>query len=102
MLIVDDLLRRSQMLEALDRVCDQFEREFRTDQSPRIEDFLLTADPALRANWRRCLLEIELELRCQRGDKLQLDIYLSRFPDAPEAVFSAFAAVCPAVLELSE
>ncbi len=98
-MVRDDLLRRSQMLEALDRVCDQFESEFRAGRSPQIEELLLTVDPALRANWRRCLLEIELELRCQRGEALQLDEYMTRFPEARESVYSAFAAVCPAALE---
>ena len=98
---MDDLARRTEMLEVLDQACDRFESEFRAGRSPRIEDVLSAVSAVERANWRRCLLEIELEIRVQRGDDLQLDEYFSRFPDAPEAVYSAFAAVCPRALNLS-
>jgi hypothetical protein len=98
---MDDLHRRAQMLEALDRLCDQFERDFRAGNPAEIEVLLSPVDPAWRSHWRRCLLEIELEIRCQRGEDLRLNQYLDRFPDARETVYSAFAAVCPEALESS-
>lgn len=96
---MDELHRRAQMLEALDRLCDRFERDFRAGQQPQIDELLSAVDPALRSHWQRCLLEIELEIRCERGDQLRLNEYLDRFPDKREIVYSAFAAVCPEALE---
>lgn len=98
--MMDDLSRREQLLHELDRACDQFEEQFRAGQTPRIEEVLALVEPGARCAWRRCLLEIELELRREQGEQIRLDEYLTRFPDVPESIYSAFAAVCPEMLEL--
>ena len=48
--------------EEIDRLADQFEREFKAGDNPRIEDYL-QKQPNLRANLLEELLALEIDLR---------------------------------------
>jgi serine/threonine-protein kinase len=76
----------------IDRLCDQFEAVWKSQQVPRIEDYLgqvaLSARPALL----RELLVLELDYRGRRGEQPTAEEYRVRFPDLVsvlEAVFEA-------------
>ncbi len=75
----------------IDAACDAFEEAWRTGRSPRIEDCLAHADEADRAALLGELLGLELELRCNRGDRPDSSEYLARFPADAGLVEAAFA-----------
>jgi serine/threonine protein kinase len=69
------------VLERIVDACDRFEAAWRQGARPRIEDFVEDCtDPELSERVRR-LLELELELRRDRGEDPTSDEYAGRFPD---------------------
>ncbi|MCA9262791.1 MAG: serine/threonine-protein kinase, partial [Planctomycetales bacterium] len=69
-----------QQRKQVDALADQFEREFKAGDNPRIEDYL-QGNPDLRQHLLRELLTLEIELRQQAGDHPSAEEYLQRFPD---------------------
>jgi formylglycine-generating enzyme required for sulfatase activity/serine/threonine protein kinase len=65
----------------IDRLVDQFEREFRAGGTPRIEDYL-QQQPDLRENLLAELLALEIDLRQTAGDPLGVEECHRRFPAA--------------------
>jgi serine/threonine-protein kinase len=80
------------LAEQIDSVCDQFERDFRAGQQPRLEQFLAAADVQLRSTLLRTLLELELELRQKSGQQPRIAEYETRFPEQLEQIRQAFEA----------
>ena len=79
-------------LEEIDRLADQFEREFQTGKNPRIEEYLPRL-PHLRTNLLRQLLSLEIGLRQEAGKLLPLEQYQQRFPEDWESVESVIGSV---------
>jgi serine/threonine protein kinase/formylglycine-generating enzyme required for sulfatase activity len=77
--------------KVIDRLADQFEREFKVGEHPRIEDYL-EQYPALRRQILAELLALEVELRRTTGDKPNADEYRKRFQNDGELVGAAFGA----------
>jgi serine/threonine protein kinase/formylglycine-generating enzyme required for sulfatase activity len=77
----------------IDAVCDQFERQWREQQSPRIEDFL-TQIPVTGRDLALCeLIAMEVDLRRAANDEVGIDSYLARFPGDKFVVQEAFASL---------
>jgi serine/threonine-protein kinase len=79
-------------LTRLVEVCDRFEGARRAGRGPRIEDFLTEAPGAGRSVLFRKLLELELELRAEAGERPTQDEYRRRFPDQAEPIDAVFGA----------
>jgi serine/threonine protein kinase len=75
----------------LDRICDAFERAWRAQQQPKIEDFLTQAGQSLRDDLLRELIAAEVDLRREGGASVSPQEYWDRFPDKHEIVQQAFA-----------
>lgn len=76
--------------EQIDAVCDQFERDFRSGRRPSIEICVSGADEVVRTALFRALLELEIELRQNAGETLQVSEYETRFPQAVKTVRAVF------------
>ena len=74
----------------VDAVCQRFEAEWRAGDQPRIEDFVADADPQQRVPLFRELLALELELRPERGERLDPREYCTRFPGHTAAIEAVF------------
>jgi WD40 repeat protein/tRNA A-37 threonylcarbamoyl transferase component Bud32 len=72
--------RPARSSERVDEACDRFETAWRAGQAPRIEDYLVQAEEADRPALLGELLALECELRRRRGERPELDEYLTRFP----------------------
>jgi WD40 repeat protein/tRNA A-37 threonylcarbamoyl transferase component Bud32 len=69
----------------VDQVCNQFERAWRKEPSPRIEDFLGEASGQARLALLHELVLLDVDYRRQRGEKPCVGDYASRFPElAPD------------------
>jgi serine/threonine protein kinase len=73
----------------IDQICLEFEREFRTAGTARIEDYLSRLPESLRALAFDELLGIELQLHAQRDSTIDVDDYRRRFPNYAEIVSAA-------------
>jgi formylglycine-generating enzyme required for sulfatase activity len=82
---------RGQILR-LDPVCDRFEDVWLAGGAPRLEDFLRQVEEADRPALFYELLALELDYRGRRGDRLELDDYLHRFPELADTLASQFEA----------
>jgi serine/threonine protein kinase/formylglycine-generating enzyme required for sulfatase activity len=80
------------LLNAIDRLADQFEREFKVGVHPRIEDYL-EQYPALRTQVLAELLAMEVELRRAAGDQLNADEYRKRFQNDGELIAAVFSTI---------
>jgi len=65
---------RIDRLEAVDRICDAFEEEWRGGGVPRLEALLALAPPAWRDELLRELLPLELQWRRRRGLPIHADV----------------------------
>ena len=64
----------------IDRVCRQFERDWRLNgQRPLIEDLLKDAPSPMRRKLLEELLAVELEIRVAIGDTVRIEDYKRRF-----------------------
>ncbi|MEW4530128.1 WD40 repeat domain-containing serine/threonine protein kinase [Maioricimonas sp. JC845] len=80
----------------LDAACDEFEYEWRSGNSPRLEDFLADVDEKQRRYLLRHLLELEIDLRREAGESPQFADYADRFPETAEQLGTLFAQDPPA------
>jgi pSer/pThr/pTyr-binding forkhead associated (FHA) protein len=81
----------------IDRVCDEFEGEWRAGRRPDVEPYLARVAAAQKGDLLRELLALELEYRRRAGERPVLGEYQQRFPDQTEAVRTAFTRPGPAV-----
>ena len=65
--------------ERVDKVCDEFEQQWRAGQEPQIETFVDKADAADRDLLLRELVRLEIELRREAGEQVGPGDY-DRFP----------------------
>ena len=71
----------------IDRLAEQFEREFKAGKNPRMEDYLQKQpSPSLRASLLKKLVALEIELRLAAGDEVSGAGYQERFPEAKEII----------------
>ena len=78
------------VMQRIDAVCDQFERDWNGGRNPRIEDCLASLAENERAELLRSLLRVELALLARVGSVPSLDAYIARFPEHTELVQSVF------------
>ncbi|MGM0490652.1 MAG: serine/threonine protein kinase, partial [Planctomycetota bacterium] len=76
----------------IDRLADEFEREFNEGRQPRIEAYLEQA-PELRSYLLDELIRVEVELRQTAGQQPMREEYVQRFPDAQAMVNAVFSVV---------
>jgi serine/threonine protein kinase/tetratricopeptide (TPR) repeat protein len=74
----------------VDAVCRGFEAELRDEHAPRIEDFVVQADPPQRVALLRELIAVEVELRRDRGERPDPGEYCARFPDHHSRIAAVF------------
>jgi eukaryotic-like serine/threonine-protein kinase len=86
------------LADAIDKICDEFERCWRAGQRPCLEDYLARAEEPLRSRLWAELLLAELECRRRRDEDPTLREYLERFVDRREVVERLFrdSATLPA------
>ncbi len=75
--------------ERVDRASDEFERQWKVGEAPRIETFLNKADHRDRQLLLRELVAIELALRHEMGDRIEPEEYRQRFADDIRTVDAA-------------
>jgi serine/threonine protein kinase len=75
----------------VEEACDRFGAAWRAGQQPAIEDYLAGAAESVRAALLRALLALEIELRCQRGDRPAPAEYVPRFGGDEELIRAVFA-----------
>ncbi len=68
----------------VDRLCDEFESHWRSDEPPEIEEYLSRAPSSNHRELLSQLLGIELHWRRQREDELDAEEYHRRFPQDAE------------------
>lgn len=73
----------------IDALREEFERLWRANGAPRIEEFLSRASNSMRAATFHALLQAEIRLRRQRGDAIVRADYLSRFANYETVVCAA-------------
>ncbi|MBL7044050.1 MAG: protein kinase [Pirellulaceae bacterium] len=74
----------------LDRLCDNFEREWMPGQPPEIESYLCRIAESHRSRLLGELVALEVELRRGVGDIPDLEDYHERFPDEITVIEEAF------------
>ena len=78
------------LLQRMADVCDRFEDAWKAGQRPAIEDYLGgTAEPS-RSLLLLELLVVELQYRCQHGETLVAEHYVSRFPAHADLIREVF------------
>jgi serine/threonine protein kinase/formylglycine-generating enzyme required for sulfatase activity len=77
--------------EGVDTACDRFETEWRAGHWPCIEGYLDAVDGAERPGLFDELLELEIELRLEKGESPTAREYHLRFPDHAEAIDAIFS-----------
>jgi serine/threonine protein kinase len=75
----------------VDEACDRFEAAWKAGQLPRIEDYLADVPEADRALLFRELLELEIELRREGGERPTAEEYHGRFAEYVELIHAVFA-----------
>ncbi|HEX7377244.1 MAG TPA: serine/threonine-protein kinase [Pirellulales bacterium] len=78
-------------VEAFDCAADEFEAGWRRGEDPPAGDFLLRAMPAERPFWLAEFLAIEMLARRGRGESLDQDGFLQRYPDDADSVRRAWS-----------
>jgi tetratricopeptide (TPR) repeat protein/tRNA A-37 threonylcarbamoyl transferase component Bud32 len=78
-------------IEALDRVCDEFEAALRAGNRPKIEDHLANADESVRSALLSELITLEFHWRASHGERPEVAEYENRFPAYAAAVGAGFA-----------
>jgi serine/threonine protein kinase len=75
----------------VDEACDRFEQAWKDGQEPRIEDYLANVPEPTRALLVRELLELDVELRCNGGERPKAEEYHGRFPEYVDLIHLVFA-----------
>jgi hypothetical protein len=78
----------------VDRACDQFERAWKGDGRPRIEDLLGSWDGAARSALLRELVPLEVYYRRRLGEDCSVSDYLARFPELGAPWLTDALAAC--------
>jgi eukaryotic-like serine/threonine-protein kinase len=78
--------------QAIDAVCEQFERAWKSAQSPRIEDYLAEAPETLRADLFRELLALDVDYLRRSGRNPEATEYAARFPAHAATIHEHFKA----------
>jgi tetratricopeptide (TPR) repeat protein len=79
-----------EILDQIDRICDQFEAAWEAGERPRIEDYVGRIGEADRAALLSALLAADLEARRRRGEQPEPGQYNERFPGDWATIDSAF------------
>src|SRR5262245_21707173 len=74
----------------VDEACDRFEKAWKEGKGPRIEDYLAEAPEPERVPLLRELLALEIELRCDGGDRPMPEEYHRRFGEHIELIHAVF------------
>jgi WD40 repeat protein/serine/threonine protein kinase len=69
------------VLKQIDRACDGFEIAWRSDEKPRIEDYLALVSKRVRIDLLRELLRVEIACRQERDETILSQDYTPRFPE---------------------
>ncbi len=88
-----DSTRSLSQEERLDRLGDQFEREWKAGQNPRIEGYLDQVAEGERDDLLRELVAVELELRREPGQEVDSREYRQRFDGRQSIIEAAIALV---------
>ncbi len=80
-----------QQLSEIDALCDRFDHALVKGDAPRIENFLAETPETARDGLLSELLAMELEYRTKKGDELQQDEYVRRFPEQKRVIAGVFA-----------
>jgi serine/threonine-protein kinase len=91
--------RAGSALLSIDRLCDEFERNWLAGRQPRIEDVLGQLPADAQAVAFRELLAIELDVRRQKGEEANADEYRQRFPDRTAVVDEVVAMLAKDLAE---
>ncbi len=67
--------------ERIDRICDGFERAFRQHEHPQIREYLKQIEEPLQGRLFVELVALEVDLLREGGLKVELDKYLTDFPE---------------------
>lgn len=78
--------------EKIDRLADQFEREFKAGKEPLIEAYLEQL-PELRPHLIKELLTLDVELRRDAGQHPSIDEYRQRSPEDEQIIERVFASL---------
>ncbi|HND54165.1 MAG TPA: serine/threonine-protein kinase, partial [Pirellulaceae bacterium] len=74
----------------IDRICDEFESQWRNDAPPRMEDFVARVAHPLQPQLLAELLPLEFEIRARAGETPMETEYAQRFPAHGDTVALAF------------
>src|SRR5262245_60369138 len=80
------------LMERIDSVCDRFVLAWKQGLPPRIEEYLFEFQGPERVVLFRHLLEAELDLRNNRGERPAQEDYVARFPDYRSLIESLIQA----------
>jgi serine/threonine protein kinase/tetratricopeptide (TPR) repeat protein len=79
--------------DRVDRLCDQFETEWKAAARPRIEDYLADAPLPERPRLFQELVEVELEYRTRRYERPTIGEYRQRFPEYVDLIDTLFPSL---------
>src|SRR5439155_25878856 len=79
------------MAERIQALCDHFEKAWKAQRKPRIEDYLKKVNDPSRASLFRSLLSCELTLLRQQGVATEAKSYQARFPADSSLVGQIFS-----------
>jgi eukaryotic-like serine/threonine-protein kinase len=77
--------------KTIDRLCDDFEAEWKAQRRQAIESYLDRVAAPLRPRLLRKLLAVEMEYRLRQGERLTPGEYQQRFPQNADTVAAVFA-----------
>jgi hypothetical protein len=77
----------------LNRVCDEFEAQWKGGNSPRLEDYLAQAPAVDVPAFLRELLALELSYLADRGDQPRADDYCRRFAEHSDTISGVFEEI---------
>lgn len=75
-----------QQLIQINRICNRFERAWKSGEPLSIEAAAAGVETAIRSALIQHLAELDIEYRIARGEQVQLESYLARWPNLNEAV----------------
>lgn len=87
---MDALQVRTTYLRELDRLCDEFEREWDEGRRPSVANYAAQVPESMRSRAFQDLLTIELDHRAELQECPAVAEYLAAFPDQREAIECAF------------
>lgn len=81
-------LTREQVVQ-VNAICTRFERAWQLGQAPTIEAIAAGADSMIRSSLIQHLAEIDIHCRVARGNDVDLEVYLGRWPDLDRNLLEA-------------